>query len=96
MDLPSVCRNYFAATPQLKTMRQLSGHDAGFLCSDTARSNANLSLLNIFDQSTAPGARVRFKFVLASDGLGLAYAITRYDGRAVISPTSCRELMPDP
>ena len=46
-------------------MRQLSGHDAGFLYSDTARSNANLSLLHIFDQSTAPGARVRFKSVLA-------------------------------
>ena len=31
-----------------------------------------------------------------SDGLGLAFAVTRYDGRVVISPTSCRELMPDP
>jgi hypothetical protein len=31
-----------------------------------------------------------------SDGLGLAFAVTRYDGRIVISPTSCRELMPDP
>ena len=31
-----------------------------------------------------------------TDGLGLAFAVTRYDGRLVISPTSCRELMPDP
>jgi hypothetical protein len=31
-----------------------------------------------------------------SDGLGLAFAVTRYDGKVVISPTSCRELMPDP
>ena len=31
-----------------------------------------------------------------TDGLGLAFAVTRYDGRVVISPTSCRELMPDP
>ncbi|MDE2371878.1 MAG: DUF1298 domain-containing protein [Burkholderiales bacterium] len=31
-----------------------------------------------------------------ADGLGLAFAVTRYDGRIVISPTSCRELMPDP
>jgi hypothetical protein len=31
-----------------------------------------------------------------SDGLGLAFAVTHYDGRVVISPTSCRELMPDP
>jgi len=30
------------------------------------------------------------------DGLGLAFAVTRFDGRVVISPTSCRELMPDP
>ena len=31
-----------------------------------------------------------------TDGLGLAFAVTRCDGRVVISPTSCRELMPDP
>lgn len=46
-------------------MRQLSGHDAGFLYSDTARSNANVSLLHIFDQATAAGGVVRFKTVLA-------------------------------
>ena len=28
-------------------------------------------------------------------GSSLAFAVTRYDGRVVISPTSCRELMPD-
>lgn len=46
-------------------MRQLSGHDAGFLYSDTAHSNANVSLLHIYDQSTAPGGVVRFKGILA-------------------------------
>ena len=46
-------------------MRQLSGHDAGFLYSDTAHSNANVSLLHIYDQSTAPGGVVRFKSILA-------------------------------
>ena len=46
-------------------MRQLSGHDAGFLYSDTAHSNANVSLLHIYDQSTAPGGMVRFKSILA-------------------------------
>ena len=46
-------------------MRQLSGHDAGFLYSDTAHSNANVSLLHIFDQATAAGGVVRFKTVLA-------------------------------
>ncbi len=46
-------------------MRQLSGHDAGFLYADTVHSNANLSLLHIYDQSTAPGGVVRFKSILA-------------------------------
>ena len=44
------------------------------------------------------GARLSyFSAILPiSDGLGLSFAITRHDGRVVISPTSCRELMPDP
>ena len=46
-------------------MRQLSGHDAGYLYADTATSNANVSLLHIFDQATAAGGVVRFKTVLA-------------------------------
>lgn len=46
-------------------LRQLSGDEAGFLYSDTAHSNANVSLLHIYDQSTAPGAVVRFKSILA-------------------------------
>ncbi len=47
------------------TMRQLSGQDAGFLYTDTVFANANVSLLHIHDQSTAPGGVVRFKSVLA-------------------------------
>ena len=46
-------------------MRQLSGHEAGFLYADTPQANANLSLLHIFDQATAAGGVVRFKSVLA-------------------------------
>jgi len=30
------------------------------------------------------------------DGMGLVFAVTSYDGKIIISPTSCRELMPDP
>jgi WS/DGAT/MGAT family acyltransferase len=30
------------------------------------------------------------------DGMGLAFAVTSYDGRVIVSPTSCRDLMPDP
>jgi WS/DGAT/MGAT family acyltransferase len=46
-------------------MSQLSGHDATFLYSDTAHSNSNVSLLHIYDQSTAPGGKLRFKTILA-------------------------------
>ncbi len=46
-------------------MRQLSAHDAGFLYSDTSHSNANITLIQIYDQSTAPGGKVRFKSILA-------------------------------
>jgi len=46
-------------------MSQLSGHDATFLYSDTAHSNSNVSLIHIYDQSTAPGGKVRFKTILA-------------------------------
>jgi hypothetical protein len=31
-----------------------------------------------------------------ADGMGLVFAVTAYDGCIVVSPTSCRELMPDP
>ena len=30
------------------------------------------------------------------DGHGLSFAVTQYEGRVVISPTSCREIIPDP
>ncbi len=46
-------------------MSQLSGHDASFLYSDTTHSNSNVSLLHIYDQSTVPGGRLRFKTLLA-------------------------------
>ena len=46
-------------------LHQLDGHDAAFLYSDTSRANANVSLLHIYDQSTVPGGRLRFKTILA-------------------------------
>jgi diacylglycerol O-acyltransferase len=45
-------------------MRQLSEHDAAFIYSDGAHANSNVSLLHIYDQSTAPGGVVRFKQIL--------------------------------
>ena len=46
-------------------MRQLSEHDAAYIYSDNAHANSNLTLLHIYDQSTAPGGVVRFKQILA-------------------------------
>ena len=46
-------------------MRQLSGHDASFLYSDTQHANANVTFVQIYDQGTAPGGQVRFKTILA-------------------------------
>lgn len=49
----------------MSRMRQLSAHDAAFLFGDTTHSNANVSLVHIYNQSTAPGGKVRFKSILA-------------------------------
>lgn len=46
-------------------MRQLSEHDAAYIDSDTAHANSNVTLVHIYDQSTAPGGVVRFKQILA-------------------------------
>ena len=46
-------------------MRQLSEHDAAYIYSDSAHANSNVTLLHIYDQSTAPGGMVRFKQILA-------------------------------
>ena len=46
-------------------MRQLSELDAAYIYSDSAHANSNLTLLHIYDQSTAPGGVVRFKQILA-------------------------------
>jgi WS/DGAT/MGAT family acyltransferase len=46
-------------------MRQLTGHDASFLYSDSVHANSNVTIVQIYDQSTAPGGRVRFKSILA-------------------------------
>jgi len=46
-------------------MRQLSGHDASFLYADTIHANSNVTFVQIYDQSTAPGGKLRFKTILA-------------------------------
>ena len=44
------------------------------------------------------GARMTYFSAIMpiTDGMGLVFAVTSYDGRITISPTSCRELMPEP
>jgi diacylglycerol O-acyltransferase len=46
-------------------MRQLSQNDAVFVASESAHSNSNVSLIQIYDPSTAVGGRLRFKSLLA-------------------------------
>ena len=46
-------------------MDQLDARDAGFLYAETGTANANVSLIQIYDQTTAPGGRIRFKSILA-------------------------------
>tara|TARA_Y100000589_G_scaffold229834_1_gene217247 strand:+ start:1687 stop:3237 length:1551 start_codon:yes stop_codon:yes gene_type:complete len=44
------------------------------------------------------GARMRYWSIVApcTDGMGLTVAVTSYDGEICISPTACREIVPDP
>jgi WS/DGAT/MGAT family acyltransferase len=62
---------------------------------------ANCAITNVPGPS-APlylnGARMTYFSAIMpiNDGLGLVFAVTSYDGQIVISPTSCREQMPDP
>jgi len=45
-------------------MRQLSQHDASFLDADTIHANANVTFVQIYDQSTVPGGTLRLKEIL--------------------------------
>lgn len=42
-------------------MRQLRGEDARFVYAETGHANSNITLVHIYDPSTSPGGRVRFK-----------------------------------
>ncbi len=46
-------------------MRQLSGEDASFLYSDSPHANGNITFIQVYDQRSAPGGKVRFKSILA-------------------------------
>jgi WS/DGAT/MGAT family acyltransferase len=45
-------------------MRQLRGEDARFVYAESGHANSNITLISIYDPSTAPEGRVRFKGLL--------------------------------
>lgn len=47
-------------------MKQLTGLDASFLYLETPNAPMHISGLSIYDQSTAPGGKVRFKDIIAN------------------------------
>jgi WS/DGAT/MGAT family acyltransferase len=62
---------------------------------------ANCAITNVPGPSVPiylNGARMTYFSAIMpiNDGLGLVFAVTSYDGKIIISPTSCREQMPDP
>jgi WS/DGAT/MGAT family acyltransferase len=62
---------------------------------------ANCAIANVPGPTTPlylDGARMTYFSAIMpiDDGLGLVFAITSYDGKIIVSPTSCREQMPDP
>lgn len=62
---------------------------------------ANCAIANVPGPSVPlylNGARMTYFSAIMpiNDGLGLVFAVTSYDGRIIVSPTSCREQMPDP
>ena len=60
-------------------MEQLSGQDASFLYSETARSPMHIGALAIYDPATTQGGKQRFKDILAfiEDRLDLAKTFRR-------------------
>jgi WS/DGAT/MGAT family acyltransferase len=62
---------------------------------------ANCAITNVPGPSVPfylNGARMTYFSAIMpiNDGMGLVFAVTSYDGKVIVSPTSCREQMPDP
>jgi WS/DGAT/MGAT family acyltransferase len=74
---------------------------SAFLGAGRRAPPANCAIANVPGPS-APlylhGARMTYFSAIMpiNDGLGLVFAVTSYDGMIIVSPTSCREQMPDP
>jgi WS/DGAT/MGAT family acyltransferase len=88
-----------ASATLLSWSRKLVGLAGARLGARTPPAHCNVAFLPAPQQvQYLCGAKLTYDSAILpiSDGLGLSFAVTRYDGRVVISPTSCRELIPDP
>jgi hypothetical protein len=47
-------------------MQQLSAQDASFIYSETPTAHMHVATLSLYDQSTAPGGRVRFRDIVGT------------------------------
>jgi diacylglycerol O-acyltransferase / wax synthase len=81
----------------------LTGKMLGHALLDAGRHAplANCAITNVPGPSVPlylDGARMTYFSAIMpiNDGLGLVFAVTSYDGKIIVSPTSCREQMPDP
>jgi WS/DGAT/MGAT family acyltransferase len=96
-ELTDVARHTPAATLAL-TAKLLGGLASG---AGRRAPLANCSITNVPGPSVPlylVGARMRYFSAIMpiADGLGLVFAVTSYDGMIIVSPTACREQLPDP
>jgi WS/DGAT/MGAT family acyltransferase len=96
-ELTDVARHAPAATLAL-TAKLLGSVAAG---AGRRAPLANCSITNVPGPATPlylVGARMTYFSAIMpiADGLGLVFAVTSYDDMIIVSPTSCREQLPDP
>jgi len=96
-ELTDIGKHAPAATLALSA-RLLAGSS---LSSGKREPLAGCTIMNVPGPTTPlylDGARMTYFSAIMpiADGMGLVFSVTSYDGMIFISPTSCREQMPDP
>ncbi|MGI9245847.1 MAG: wax ester/triacylglycerol synthase family O-acyltransferase [Steroidobacteraceae bacterium] len=96
-ELTDISKHAPAATLALSA-RLLAGSSLGV---GQHEPLAGCTVMNVPGPSTPlyfDGSRMTYFSAIMpiSDGMGLVFAVTSYDGMVFISPTSCREQLPDP